>query len=223
MNEFCGRILDMKPVVFLLLLVAICMTCGLTLKSQTSQPPHLRRHWTETDAETLWTVRYTNCDYGYYVLLGSGVVGHDTLPPAPNHGFLVSLPDVGRTSAVSGEEERLVWVDSSYDVIDDQSLAGAVSIEEQMMEESRGNGKSRIVERKATKLAGLQAIYLRAEYLTSKGTVVEETIVAVRSGIVYTIGLRTLLVDLPADESQFQKILKGFRPLKLPTGECSNG
>ncbi len=200
------------------------MICGLTLKSQTSQPPNLRRHWTETKTETLWTVRYTNCDYGYYVLLGDGMVGHDTLPPAPNHGFLVSLPDVGKTSFASAyEEERYVWVDASYDVMDDQSLASAVSNEEQMMEESSGKGKSRIVERKSTKLAGLRAIQFRAEYPTPTGTAVEVTIVAVRSGIVYRIGLRTLLEDLPVDEVQFQKVINWFRLLKLPQGECSNG
>jgi hypothetical protein len=211
----------MKRVAFQLLGVAILFTPGLTLYSQTSQPPHLRRHWTETETETLWRIRYTNCDYGYYVLLGSGVVGHDTLPPAPNHGFVISLPDAGRTSPTTDKEERFVWVDASYDVIDDQSLAGAVSDEEQTMENVRG--KSRIVERKSTKLAGLQAILSRVEYPSPSGTVVEETIIAVRSGIKYTIGLRTILEDRSIDEEQFQKVINGFRMLKLPRGQCSNG
>jgi hypothetical protein len=149
------------------------------------------------------------------------VVGHGSLPPAPNHGFLVSLPDVKRTSAATDSEERYVWVDASYDAIDDQSLAGAASNNEQIMEEVRG--KPRIVKKIPIKLAGLQAILSTVEYSTPTGYVVEETIIAVRSGIVYTIGLRTLLEDHSVDEKQFQKIVNGFRLLKLPRGECNNG
>jgi hypothetical protein len=194
----------------------------MMLHSQASQQTHpLHRHWTETETETLWTVRYTNCDYGYYVLLGSGVVGHDTLPPAPNHGFLIPLPDVGRTTNASIDEDRFVWVDASYNTLDDQSLEAAVSDEEQLTEERIG--KSRIVERKPTMLAGLRAVLSKVEYTTPNGTVVEETIIAVRSGIVYKVGLRTLPGDFPTDEVQFQKIVNGFKLLKLPNGECSNG
>ena len=208
--------------VFQSVLVAALIALGPTVISQTAKPTDLRRHWTETETQTLWTIRYTNCDYGYFVLLGSGVVGHDTLPPAPNHGFLVSLPNVGkRSTALEDEEERYVWVDSSYDVIDDQSLGGAVSTNEQIMEEVRG--KPNTVKEIQTKLASLSAILTRVEYSTPKGTAVEETIIAVRSGIVYTIGLRTNLKDAGTDEEQFQRIVSGFRLLKLPKGECSNG
>ena len=100
-------------------------------------------------------------------------------------------------------------------------MEAAVSDEEQLTEERTGT--SRIVERKPTKLAGLRAILSKVEYTTPKGTVIEETIIAVRSGIVYTIGLRTLQEDRPIDEVQFHKIVNGFRLLKLPKGECSNG
>jgi hypothetical protein len=213
---------DMKRFVFKMLLAAICLTFGVMLHSQASQlTSPLRRHWTETESETLWTVRYTNCDYGYYVLLGSGVVGHDTLPPAPNHGFLITLPDNGRTSTATDSEERNIWVDASYDVIDDQSLTGAVSYHEQIMKDVRG--KPEVIKNTSTKLAGLQAVLSRVEYTTPKGIFVEETIICVRSGIIYTISLRTLLKDITVDEEQFQKIVNGFRLLKLPQGECSNG
>ena len=212
----------MKRFVFKMLLAAICLTFGVMLHSQALQLTNpLRRHWTETESETLWTVRYTNCDYGYYVLLGSGVVGHDTLPPAPNHGFLISLPDVGRTTDASFNEERFVWMDAQYNTLDDQSLEAVVTDEEQLTEERIG--MSRIVERKPTKLAGLRAILSKVEYATPKGTVVEEKIIAVRSGIVYKVGLRTLPGDFPTDELQFQKIVNGFKLFKLPKGECSNG
>jgi hypothetical protein len=131
------------------------------------------------------------------------------------------LPDVGRTTDASIDEERFVWVDASYNTLDDQSLEAAVSDEEHLTEERTGT--SRIVERKPTKLAGLRAILFKVEYSTPKGTVLEETIIAVRSGVVYKVGMRTILEALPTDEVQFQKITNGFRLLKLPKGECSNG
>jgi hypothetical protein len=131
-------VLDMKRVVFQLLLAAILFAPGLKLNGQTSQPPHLSRHWTETKTETLWRTRYTNCDYGFYVLLDGGVVGHGTHSPNPNYGILIPLPDVGRTSSASDDEERFVSVDASYDMSDDQSLTAATSEEEQIAEGTSG-------------------------------------------------------------------------------------
>jgi len=61
------------------------------------------------------------------------------------------------------------------------------------------------------------------ESTTAKGAVVEEGVVAVRSGIVYTVTLHTTRQHLSVDEKQFKKILSDFRLLKLPRGECSNG
>jgi hypothetical protein len=112
-------------------------------------------------------------------------------------------------------------MDAQYNTLDDQSLEAVVTDEEQLTEERIG--MSRIVERKPTKLAGLRAILSKVEYATPKGTVVEEKIIAVRSGIVYKVGLRTLPGDFPTDELQFQKIVNGFKLFKLPKGECSNG
>lgn len=63
-----------------------------------------------TDTETLWRDRYANCDYGFYVLLPHGVVGHANLPPNPNHGFLIGLPAMGTNQLVSFENERFLWV-----------------------------------------------------------------------------------------------------------------
>jgi hypothetical protein len=154
-------------------------------------------------------------------LLDSGVVGHGTHSPNPNHGFLVPLPDVGRTSEASDDEARFVFVDASYDVWEDTSLAGAVTEQEHIMMEIRS--QSRVDERKHTKLSGLRAIRSTVESSSPKGAVVDEAIVAVRSGIVYTIGLHTTQQFRTVDEEQFKMILSGFRLLKLPQGECSNG
>ena len=181
----------------------------------------LKRHWRETDSETLWTTRYNNCDYGYYVLLNVDVVAHDTLPPSPNHGFLVSLSDIGKTTFASYEtEKRYVWVDAHYDSLDDQSLTGAADASQKT---ETVNSALHHSNRVSTKLAELSAIEDTLEDSTPKGESFEELIVAVRSGIVYTIGLRTLKAYKAIDEKEFRQIRDGFRLLRLPKGECSNG
>jgi hypothetical protein len=154
-------------------------------------------------------------------LLDKGVVGHDTLPPSPNHGFTVPLPDVGRTSPASADDQRFVSVDASYDMWEDKSLAGAVSEKEHDAKDA--GGLPRNIVHKATKLAGLRAIRSTVESTTAKGTVVDVRVGAERSGIVYTISLHTSQQYLSVDDAQFKRILSGFRLLKLPLGECSNG
>jgi hypothetical protein len=79
-------------------------------------------------------------------------------------------------------------------------------------------GASHVVERKFTKLAGLTAILFRIEYSSPKGTVVEEQIIASRSGIIYTLGLQTTKVKLAIDEEQFRRIQSGFKLLTLHNG-----
>lgn len=196
----------------------------LVLHSGAQNSGQAKHYWSETDSETLWRTRYNNCDYGYYVLLGPGVVAHDTLPPAPNHGFLIPLPDVGRTTYVSGRESRLVWVDASYDVWDDHpSLAGAVRQGIGISMEDEAKHKPKLVEREPMRLAGIPAVSFKVVYISSNGSKgVEEQTVALRSDIVYTVGLSTTESNLSADEARMKKILAGFKLLKLPQGECIN-
>jgi len=178
------------------------------------------RHWTETDSETLWTVRYINCDYGFYVLLAQGIVAHSTHAPSPNHGFLISLSDLGKTAPSSHQtEKRYIWVDASYDSSDDQSREAASS---ETMTELKLSNPSR-VRRTSARLAGLRAIEATADDSDVDGGALEETVVAIRSGIVYTVGLRTTKADRAADEKQFNRIVSGLKLLRLPSGECSNG
>ena len=175
----------------------------------------LKRHWRETDSETLWTVRYTNCDYGYYVLIGPGVVAHNGLPPSPNHGFIVPLQDVGKTTYSLGEKERFVFVDATYDASDQP-------------ENSSSDKKWRVVrsgikDGHTVNLAGLSAVASLTIESTPEGKSINEATVALRSGIVYTIGLRTQEPYRNADELQYRRIVAGFHWLRLPKGECSNG
>jgi hypothetical protein len=169
------------------------------------------RHWRETDSETLWTVRYTNCDYGFFVLLGRGVVAHDALPPSPNHGFLVSLAEPGTTKYVSWETmDRWIGVDASYD-------AAEPPVADQFAKKSIQQARPGTF----TRWEGLPA--LRSRRIGDKGKSIDESIVAVRHGIVYQMDLHTTAADRKADELQFERLLRGFRLLPLPLGQCSNG
>ncbi len=177
-----------------------------------------QRHWKETDSETLWTLRYSNCDYGYYVLLPNGFVAHNSLPPAPNHGFIVSLPDVGTRSYLGDRNERFVWVDASYNTGDSQKLSDVVG---SSLKDEGGPGK--ILKRIPIMLAGIPAIRVKMEHASGKSRFLQEETIAVRSGIVYTIGLRTSHSHSNLDERTYDQILEGFQFQKLPRGECSNG
>jgi hypothetical protein len=74
------------------------------------------RHWTETPKETIWRSPYTNCDMGYAVDLPKGVVAHASLPPSPNHGFLISASVPGTTAEVTLEDQqRILDVYDQYD------------------------------------------------------------------------------------------------------------
>jgi hypothetical protein len=201
----------MKRVLLVFLLFTGPFVIGPALRSQTHRSTP--QYWTETESETLWRTRYSNEDYGFYVLLDTGTIGHGTHSPAPNHGFLVSLPDVGRQSPASATEDRFVWVDISYNASDYHSLSDVAFYEDHLMDDERG--ASRVVEHKFTKLTGLKAILYRNEYSSPKGTIVEEQIIALRSGIIYTIGLQTTQADLSSDELQFRRIQGGFRLLAL--------
>ena len=203
----------------LILLSALSSSALTPVQQQAKPSTGLKRLWRETDSETLWTDRYNNCDYGYYVLLDAGVVAHGSLPPSPNHGFLISLQDVGKTSFSSYETEtRFVWVDASY--TDDLSLKDAADNLQQI---EKANDVSRHSNRVFLSLAGLPAIEDKLEGSSPKDEPIKESIVALRSEIVYTIGLRTTKAYKAVDEKQFRRIRDGFRLLKLPKGGCSNG
>jgi hypothetical protein len=79
-----------------------------------------------------------------------------------------------------------------------------------------------VVERKLARLAGRTAIRFRIEIPSPKGRVVEEQVLILRCGIIYTIGLQTLRRDVAADEGEFRRIQDGFKLLPLPATECGN-
>jgi hypothetical protein len=211
----------MKHVVLERLLLSTFVLSVAALSGDSAQ--HRRsqqRHWEETETETIWRDRYTNCDYGYYVVLSSGIIAHGSHSPAPNHGFLVSLPDVGKTSEASVNDQRFLWVNAEYNMSEAHSLRGVADY--QLNLTSSDKAALRIAERKSTTLGGIAAIRFRFEYGSPDSRVTEEEVVALRSGVVYEIGLRTRPGDYDRDNEWFEQIRSGLKLLSLPQGECSN-
>ena len=189
--------------------------------SSMRSPTAGQHKWLETDTETIWHERYTNCDYGYYVSLGAGVVAHSEHSPNPNHGFLVALPDVGRTAWASIEDNRFIWVTAHYNSTDYETLS--VIAKDQLEVTEEGKQRFRVVSRSSTKLAGLPALQFMLEYDAGGSHILEKQIIALRADVVYILGLRTLQPNLDEDEGQLLRIRAGFRLLRLPRGPCSNG
>jgi hypothetical protein len=213
-------VIAVECVKLILFPVAVWALFGLVCEAQ--HEPQAKRYWSDSDSELLWRARYNNCDYGYYVLLDPGVVAHGTHPPNPNHGFLIPLPEVGGTSPATDSEPRFLWVDASYDSWDDSpSLAQAVAGEIRFSEEGERNSK--LIESRPAVLAGLKARLFKIAYTRSGDLqAIDEETVALRSDIVYTVGLRTDKAHQAADESQMKRIVAGFRLTRLPIGECTN-
>jgi hypothetical protein len=166
------------------------------------------RYAEETDTETLWRERYAHCDYGFYITLPPGFVGHGTHSPNPNHGFLVALPDVGRTHDVSTSAERFIWVNAEYNSFDLTSLTSAGNWASQLMAEEKTGFKE--TARQRVRLNNRPAIRIEGEYDGPQGRVVEEQIIALRAGILYEVGLTTRANNYIADKKDFEKILLGF-------------
>jgi hypothetical protein len=211
----------MKCVILELLSVATFVLTLAALSGHSAQRQVLQqRHWEETEKETIWRDRYTNCDYGYYVVLPLHVIAHGSHSPNPNHGFLISLPDVAKTSAASVNEQRFLWVNAEYNSSESHSLRGVGDYQFSLA--SRDKADVQVLERKSTTLGGLAAIMFEFKYGSANSHATEEEVIALRSGVVYEIGLRTRQADYDRDNQSFEQIQSGFKLLSLPQGECRN-
>lgn len=197
----------MKP--FVLLLLGIF---GL--------PP--QKHWTQTANETVWRGRYTNCDKGWAVNLAPNTVAHASLPPSPNHGFLISaeLPDTA--ASVSETADRLVGVYDLYDTLDYGSAAAYLD------NELRNAGQITVIEKRDTTLVGLPAAYVHYQSKSAEGSIEHEELAAYRghlkndSPIVYVLWLRTPEKYYVRDRRLFLQLRDNFHVLPVPKSECSD-
>jgi hypothetical protein len=178
-------------------------------------------HWQLTDSETLWTGRYSNCQYGYFLLLPIGVVAHAEHPPNPHHGFLVKLPEVAvRDEVTFDNSDRLVWVNAEYNATEHSTLNGVADYQIELTGEEKQS--FRVLERGPATLQSRPAIRFKAEYDIPKSRVIEEVLVALRTGVVYELGLHTTEEHYAVDRETFRRLIAGFRFTPVPKGQCWN-
>jgi hypothetical protein len=201
--------------------IAITLVCIFASAAGAQEQSMKQRHWKLTESETLWVGRYSNCQYGYYVLLSAGVIAHAEHPPSPHHGFLISLPDVGSKAEVSVyNSDRFLWVNAEYNVTDDSTLAGISDYQIDLT--GRDKQKFKLMERYKATLRSVPATRFKGEFDSPNGRVIEEEVVALQSGIVYEIGLRTPAEDYLADRERLEQTLNAFRFSRVPEGQCWN-
>jgi hypothetical protein len=197
-------------------LLLFALTSGIVAQDQ----PKLR-YWELTKDETLWKSRYNNCQYGYIVLLGEGVVGHAEYPPAPHHGFLIGLPDASsKTEVKVDSSDRFIWVNAEYNVTERSTLSGVTDYQIELA--SRGREHFKVIRRRRALLQSIPAEWFKVQYDSPRGRVIEEETVALRFDVVYQIGLRSTASSYEVDRGPLEKALAGFRFTKIPKGECSN-
>jgi hypothetical protein len=217
MQSSCRRQFFLRYAISLLLAL-VCATAG----AQTKTPvPHRR----ETDTETIWTSRYSNCNYAYSVLLPAGVVGHGAKNPDPNGGFTINpaAPESGETFNAT-ESSRYIDVFSFYDLEDhDESTSGTIDYYLTLGEIS-GEKNVAGLSRRNFSLAGLSAKRVEVRWVENATPVRRDRIIAYRraGGILYQLTLQSPEKSYARDEQLFDRIVERFRLSKLPTGDCSD-
>jgi hypothetical protein len=136
-----------------------------------------KAHVKSTDSETLWTGQFANCDYGFYVLLPPGVVGHSNLPPNPIHGFAIALPESETLQQVNRAAKGPLG-EREYDTSDAQTLKESISTYISLVADGE-HGRT-VKETGATRLGTLPATRVKVEYDGPSGKLIEEEIIAVR-------------------------------------------
>jgi hypothetical protein len=195
-------------VVFCLCFVSVMFLVPVLAHTQKEQRSTKHDYAEETESETLWRGRFADCDFGFYVLLPNKFVGHGNSSENPGHGFLVGLPDTATINPVGIEDDRFIWVNAEHNSLEWKSLDEATDGE---ISFRKKKPDFKILDRDATRLNGRATTRVRLEYNSPKGKVIEEQITALRSGILYEIGLRTTPSNYHADKIQFTRIVNNFR------------
>jgi hypothetical protein len=190
-------------------------TLALLIATAPTRAQQEPRHWVATgklrlaDSESLWTGRFSDCDFKYYVLIPNGFVAHADRPPRRLHGVLFGLPDTSTTDVVTFDDGRFISVMASSNELEFRSLKESAD----HVLEYLGKGKSgfEIKARESSRLDGEPAARLRVEYDDPDGRVVEEKLLSLRLGVLYEIGLRTATEHYDIDDQNFDKVVAGFR------------
>src|SRR5579862_9145140 len=204
----------------------LCSAFALLQSSRTVSGEHKPR-WRETKAETIYTERYSNCDYGYYVNLPKGVIAHGSHSPSPNNGVQLDLAVLNTTEPTTENCQRCVWVTNEYNTLVQASFNEIASRE--LSFKSNAKEEFKVVRRVPRHLAGLTAIELTSDFREKSQDFVEEDIIAYRppggrrlGDIIYGISLITPKSTYQKDKQFLIQVVGGFHLSKLPLASCSN-
>jgi hypothetical protein len=151
---------------------------------------------------------YVSGKYGYSVRLPDRIRGFRPAPPAPQHGFGVTL---------QGGPEDYVWVNAEYDVLYRDAAAPAAEDTSETLSRQYGITVKKSV---PSALSGLSAREVTLEGGTESGKVGHiRLVIAYRAvprevGIIYTIGLRTKSESGEA-EALFSALVASFKTAQL--------
>jgi len=184
-----------------------------------------RPHWRETSKETIWTGRYGNCDHGYFVTLPVGVLGHDGLPPSPNHGFYINLaaPASDRPIPKIDHEVISVWDEYVTEDGEDPYTSALHHPRARTVRDPDGT-EHHVSATLPTHLGNLKAMLVKSSYTVNGVTYVTEKVSALSRGkdIQYELRMDTSRSDLLRNERIFRQVLAGFYTVPIVNGECSN-
>ena len=148
----------------------------------------------EDAGETPWSVRYANCENGFYVLLPAGVVGHATKATGPNQGFAVNPAAAASTAAFNASDSQpFIEVVSYYD-LEDHGESTSATIDYYLSLGALSGEKNLVtLGRQSYKLAGLSAKREEVRWVENSVAIRRDRIIAFRSGagILYQITLQS--------------------------------
>jgi len=199
--------------------IGLVLLCVLSGWARAQENPGKNQQDTET--ETLYRNRYSNCDNGYVVDLPAGVVAHRD-KAAFNRGFQIDLSAPQSAKPFSASEQRLIAVSNRYNTQELPAFGAIVENEIELAQEDSPDWN--VLERLPIKLDGLQATHLRARFKGKK--MVNEDIIAFRPGVsghgdlVYKIQLITLQASYAEDRRMFDAIVGGFHVLPWGATGC---
>lgn len=174
--------------------------------------------------ETIWTGSYSNCDYGYRVLLPAGALGHNGLPPSPNHGFYVNLAMPGSDEPTATSKFRMLWVWNAYVVEDSNPYTDALRTKSGV--KKLKNGRIYVERPVITRMGSLPAVRTRRRFVDARNgsDAITEEVIALSGDrtIEYRVTLNTSSTTVQQDEKFLNQILAGFQTTAIKNTACSN-
>lgn len=151
---------------------------------------------------------YSNCEYGYSVIIPDGLTAYRSPAPNPQHGFAIDL---------SKQKDAQVWIDGIYNSPEWGSLKEAAKENVKYLKDDNVSDIT-VVRQTYGRLSSLRAIRIVVAYKKSGLAMIEDEFIAMRKerDIVYTLELRTTAARYSQDVEVLNQLERSFRLEALP-------